>query len=295
MNSFCIECTNSTNQDPPLVIRKGFLFLSPPTFLVTFFLDAPFGRFALSKESAFCLHGIKAWFAIEVPSPTVFAYTLIKAPLLGLDAAPLSGPQLFLASLYLLHYANRALISPLRTPSRSRSHMSVVLCGICFNVSNGLMMGTYLRSAIAHSFLSGAFSRPLFWGGALLWLAGFFGNLLHDEVLFNIRRNANIKGKANPAKRGEYYAIPQGYLYKYISYPNYFCEWLEWTGFALAAAPLPPTTSFSAFVQNTHAPWVFVISEVLLMLPRAYKGHRWYHEKFPDYPKERKAVVPFIF
>ncbi|KIM63978.1 hypothetical protein SCLCIDRAFT_1213794 [Scleroderma citrinum Foug A] len=280
------------------LIRKGFLSVTPPTSLVLFFVDAPFGRFSLSKESIFSLNGIKSWIFMEIPSPTIFIYALIKAPLLGPEVPSLSGPQLFLAALYLLHYANRALISPLRTPSRSRSHVSVVFCAICFNVLNGLMMGTYFRSSIAHSFLSGAFARPLFWTGALLWLAGFFGNLLHDEVLLNIRRNAKIKGKAkdegNPKKQGEYYAIPRGYLYEYISYPNYFCEWLEWLGFALAAAPLPPVMSFSAFVQSAQAPWVFVFSEVLLMLPRAYRGHQWYLGKFSDYPKERKAVLPFI-
>ncbi|KAL4071293.1 3-oxo-5-alpha-steroid 4-dehydrogenase-domain-containing protein [Scleroderma yunnanense] len=281
------------------LIRKGFLSVCPPTFLVCFFIDAPFGRFALSNESIFTLDGVKSWIIMEIPSPIVFCYALIHAPLLESDVPPLSGPQLLLAAFFLLHYANRALISPLRTPSRSRSHISVFFCGMCFNVLNGLMMGTYLRSGIAHAFLSDAFARPLFWGGAFIWLGGFLGNWLHDEVLLNIRRNAKAKGITKSGdgpdkKRGEHYAIPQGYLYKYISYPNYFCEWLEWFGFALAAAPLPPTTSLSAFAQHAQAPWVFIISEVFVMFPRAYKGHQWYHKKFPDYPKERKIIVPFI-
>ena len=29
-------------------------------------------------------------------------------------------------------------------------------------------------------------------------------------------------------------------------------------------------------------------------LPRALVNHRWYCEQFPDYPAERKAVVPFL-
>ena len=28
--------------------------------------------------------------------------------------------------------------------------------------------------------------------------------------------------------------------------------------------------------------------------PRALANHRWYHEKFDDYPKHRKALVPFV-
>lgn len=235
---------------------------------------------------------------MELFSPVTFIHAFTQAPLLD-HVPPISAPQGLLAGLFVAHYINRALISPLRTPSRSRSHLSVVLSGICVNFFNGLMMGTYLRSDTAHEFLSVAFRRPLYWAGVFIWLAGFVGNVLHDEILLNIRRNAKAKGKAkredDPAKKGaEYYAIPHGYLYKYISYPNYFCEWVEWTGFAIAAAPVPPLTSPTAFMQHIHGPWVFVLMEILVMLPRAYKGHQWYLDKFAEYPKERKAVVPFL-
>ena len=75
--------------------------------------------------------------------------------------------------------------------------------------------------------------RPTFWTGIVLWAAGFAGNILHDEVLLNIRRRA--RKKSDDGK--EHYAIPHGYLYRYVSYPNYLCEWMEWTGYAIAAAP----------------------------------------------------------
>ncbi|MHA1855496.1 MAG: hypothetical protein ACTSWX_09125 [Promethearchaeota archaeon] len=31
------------------------------------------------------------------------------------------------------------------------------------------------------------------------------------------------------------------------------------------------------------------------MVPRAYSHHHWYLEKFPEYPKNRKAIFPYIF
>jgi len=162
-------------------------------------------------------------------------------------------------------------------------------------MANGALMGTYLTSPAATAFLAGALSRPTFWAGILLWAVGFAGNILHDEVLLNIRRSAKAKGKRNENQVGkEHYAIPRGYLYRYISYPNYFCEWLEWLGFALAAAPFPAVIPPSAIVQTIQPPWLFLWSEVLFMIPRAYRGHRWYLDNFPEYPKERKAVVPFI-
>lgn len=36
-------------------------------------------------------------------------------------------------------------------------------------------------------------------------------------------------------------------------------------------------------------------AEIAAMLPRAIRGHQWYHEKFGNqYPSERKAVIPFL-
>ena len=243
---------------------------------------------------------------MELVAPLSFTYTFLHSPLSPsnfgkLPSLSLYHPPTFLAGLFLLHYLNRAILSPLRTPSRSKSHLGVPLSAVSFNIINGSLLGAYLSSPLAATFLEGAFSRPLFWTGIGLWAAGFAGNILHDEILLNLRRTAKTKGKAradddnNGKKKQEHYAIPYGYLYKYISYPNYFCEWLEWLGFALAASPVPSFASVAAFLETITPPFLFFYSEVLLMIPRAYRGHKWYMNKFPDYPKERKAVIPFLF
>ena len=36
----------------------------------------------------------------------------------------------------------------------------------------------------------------------------------------------------------------------------------------------------------------FLVWTAANLLPRARSNHRWYRNKFPDYPKERKAVIP---
>jgi 3-oxo-5-alpha-steroid 4-dehydrogenase 1 len=154
-------------------------------------------------------------------------------------------------------------------------------------------MGAFLSSPSARAYLVGAFSRTRFWSGVALWLFGFASNIFHDEILLNIRRKAKTKGKGENGGK-EHYAIPQGYLYNLISYPNYFSEWIEWTGFALAASPAPSFASIPAFLETITPPWIFLLSEVLVMLPRAWRGHQWYHAQFPDYPKQRKAVIPFV-
>lgn len=289
------------------VARRMFVIGSCVTSPVTFFIDAPFGRFALKDSSILVVDGLKSWIAMEVVAPMTFLYSFLHSPLspTSFGRSPplsLSYPPTFLGILFLIHYLNRAILSPLRTPSRSRSHLVVVLCAISFNVVNGALMGSYLSSPSAANHLAGAFSRPLFWLGVGLWAFGFAGNILHDEILLNLRRSAKAKGKAradDDDRKGkgkqEHYAIPYGYLYRFISYPNYFCEWIEWLGFALAASPVPSFASFPAFLASATPPFVFLLTELVLMLPRAYRGHKWYHSKFPDYPKERKAVIPLLF
>ena len=202
-----------------------------------------------------------------------------------------SNPSSLLSLFFLIHYANRALISPLRTPSRNKSHIVVPVTAVAFNTVNGFLMATYLSSPAALSFLRGAFASTCFWAGLSLAVVGFAGNIAHDEILLNIRRNTK---KDQSKQKGEHYAIPHGLLFSYISFPNYFCEWIEWTGFALAASPLPSFASGSAFLATINPPWVFLLSEILLMSPRALKGHKWYKKTFEDYPRERKAIVPFF-
>ena len=242
---------------------------------------------------------------MELVSPFTFVYTYLHSPLSSLNfgtSPPLSvhNPSAFLAVLFLIHYANRAVLSPLRTPSRSKSHLIVILCAICFNGINGPLMGAYLSSPECLSYLTGAYQRPRFWLGTLMWAAGYIGNIVHDEILLNIRRKKQVEdAKKTPeqseqGKKGEHYGIPHGLLYKYISYPNYFCEWIEWLGFALAASPLPSFESWESFLVTVTPPFLFFVAEVVTMVPRAVKGHQWYHSKFPNYPKERKVVIPFL-
>jgi 3-oxo-5-alpha-steroid 4-dehydrogenase 1 len=252
---------------------------------------------------------------MEIISPLTFIYTFYRSPLTFLPSYtphlnlsnPASHPPLLLSALFITHYLNRAIISPLRSPGRNKSHICVPLCAVVFNLVNGFLMGAYLSSPLARGMTRGAFGRWRFWVGLGMWAVGFVGNVVHDEILYDIRRKAKAKGKAKEespptdsnstdqkTQQKPHYAIPHGLLYTYLSYPNYFCEWIEWLGFALAASPPPSFTSFERFMNTINPPWVFLCGEVVLMLPRAVKGHRWYRERFREYPKERRAIVPWL-
>ena len=63
-------------------------------------------------------------------------------------------------------------------------------------------------------------------------------------------------------------------------HPNYFGEILEWIGWAIL------TWSISGVV--------FAIWTIANLFPRALAHHKWYQEKFSNYPKNRKAIIPGI-
>jgi len=68
-----------------------------------------------------------------------------------------------------------------------------------------------------------------------------------------------------------------------LSGANFFGEIVEWLGFAIAMGLALPGVTF-AFCTACN------------IGPRAVAHHKWYLEKFNDeYPKTRKALIPFIF
>ena len=66
---------------------------------------------------------------------------------------------------------------------------------------------------------------------------------------------------------------------------------------AVRASPLVGLpAAFVRWADSVAPPWAFLFAEVVTMLPRAVRGHAWYHERFRGaYPKERRVVIPFLF
>jgi protein-S-isoprenylcysteine O-methyltransferase Ste14 len=106
--------------------------------------------------------------------------------------------------------------------------------------------------------------------GIGLFAAGFLIHVWADRSLRNLRA---------PGEGG--YKVPRGGLFEYVSNPNYFGEITEWLGWALATWSVPGLG--------------FALFTVANLVPRAYANRAWYIAKFPDYPKERKRVIPLLF
>lgn len=138
---------------------------------------------------------------------------------------------------------------------------------VFFNLMNGFALGYFFTRFACYG--NDCLTDPRFISGCILFAAGMYINWKSDAMLIALRR---------PGETG--YKIPAGWLFRYISCPNLFGETLEWAGFALLCWNLPALTFFIWTTAN--------------LIPRAISHHRWYHQQFAGYPKERKAIIPFL-
>ncbi len=231
------------------------------TLLALLFITAPYGRHARAGWGP-TIQSRSGWILMESPSVLLFAVVFFLGPHRA-ETVPL----VFLA-MWQLHYLQRTLFFPalMRAPARPMP-LAIAGLGLTFNVVNAWLNARWVSGL--GTYAAAWLRDPRFLCGAALFLAGFAVNVRADAVLRALRR---------PGEGG--YAIPRGGLYERVSCPNYLGEILEWTGWAVATWSL--------------AGAAFAIYTATNLVPRALANHRWYRRTFPDYPRTRKAVIPWI-
>jgi 3-oxo-5-alpha-steroid 4-dehydrogenase 1 len=246
-------------------ICYGWILIAAAVFVTMFFITAPFGRHT-SDKWGMMIDNKLGWFIMELPSFAIMAYFLFFGDLSFSDL------RWILFALWLLHYANRTFIYPLRIrATEKKMPIFIVLSAIGFNVVNAGLNGYFLGEVALPGRYDSAWTGTLqTWVGASLFITGMAINLRSDEYLIHLRK---------PGETG--YKIPHGGLFEFVSSPNLFGEILEWSGFAFMAWNLPATT--------------FMVWTFANLVPRAKNHHDWYLRMFPDYPKERRIVFPFLF
>lgn len=246
------------------VFNWAWIGLAVVVFVSLFFVTAPYGRHLRAGWGPL-VPARFGWMAMEAPA--------LLLPGLGLafGSRPLDTYAMLLGAMFLAHYVNRTLIFPLRLPRASRPMpLSIVLSAVFFNLVNGSLQGLWLGE-LAPQPEALRLATPRVAVGLGLFVAGAAINLHSDAILRRLREARSATGG---------YGVPEGGLFRFVSCPNYFGEIVEWSGFALVMAALPGTAFLAWTLAN--------------LVPRAIEHHRWYRATFPDYPPQRRALLPFL-
>jgi len=211
------------------------------------------------------------WFLMELPATVVFIGFFVMGTRRG-ELVPI-----ILCAIWLIHYSNRGWYFPLHirvNKSERRSFgLSILLIGMLVTVAHGFLNATFFTDYGKH-FTNDWLTDPRFIIGVIVYYFGFFLTIHSERVVRNLR-----DPKTHWTDEVEY-KIPYGGGYKYVSSPTYLGEIIAWTGFALLTWSMAGVLILCITAAN--------------LIPRAFSTHKWYKDKFEDYPKERKALIPFI-
>lgn len=105
--------------------------------------------------------------------------------------------------------------------------------------------------------------------GFAVFLLGQISNLYHHILLRKLRNEATKE-----------YKIPEGGLFSYVNCPHYLSEIVAWIGIAIM-------TKYLIVFGLT-----FVMASYLV--GRSLNTTRWYKEKIPNFPSDRKSILPFV-
>ncbi|WP_426624013.1 3-oxo-5-alpha-steroid 4-dehydrogenase [Leifsonia sp. McL0607] len=236
------------------------LALAAVTFVALLFVVAPYGGRHGRSGWGPTVSARVGWIVMEAPASVAF----LLFYLLGTHRAEVV-PLLFLL-LWQAHYVQRAFVYPLLMRSGSRMPVLVMLLAILFNLLNAWVNARWISEY--GDYPPSWLADPRFWLGAVIFAAGYALNFGSDRILRGLRRSHSG------------YSIPHGGGFRFVSSPNYLGEIVEWFGWAIA------TWSVAGLA--------FALYTTANLAPRALANHRWYRETFPDYPADRRALVPFV-
>ncbi|KAG8390822.1 hypothetical protein BUALT_Bualt01G0123500 [Buddleja alternifolia] len=140
-----------------------------------------------------------------------------------------------------------------------------------------LISATYFTSAVSMIYfqqLSEGFPEPsidLKYVGVSVFLVGIFGNFYHHYLLLKLREEKSDKG----------YKIPRGGLFSLVICPHYLFEILTFIGISL--------------ISQTFFSYLCAIGVAFYLLGRSYATRNWYLSKFENFPKNVKALIPYVF
>jgi len=243
-----------------------YLFVAISTFVLLMFVRAPYGRHE-RPGWGLRLPSRLGWIIMESPSIIImtvfFGLSIAKWKVLDIAAT-------IFYIMWMVHYVHRSWVWPNRAKIRGKKMpLSIILFAVVFNSINPWINAEWIFN-LNHPYPNSWIYSGQFFTGIIIFLIGMAINIRSDNILFSLRSN----------DLGEY-KIPKKGLFKWVSCPNYLGEIIEWFGWALA------TWSFAGLS--------FAIWSMANLIPRARSNHKWYIEKFSDYPVDRKVLIPKIW
>mmetsp|Transcript_54077 Transcript_54077/g.143979 ORF Transcript_54077/g.143979 Transcript_54077/m.143979 type:complete len:303 (+) Transcript_54077:56-964(+) len=240
---------------------------------------APYGKFGGAKSAGVALSPQLGWLLMELPAPVMFLIGLRNGWLARAkeDTKPHPTATKMLSTIFLLHYLNRTLVFPLliRSPPDSKATFALMnsATGAIIVGAHGWLHGRLFSKNGKHltrEWLSGAQFKL----GVMVYELGF-ALLLHSEhVLRCLRPRGGVVSGENR------YKIPFGGGFTWISSPQYLGELMAWAGLRMCT--------------GSPATWFVLMISLANLVPRSFEQHKWYLRKFPDYPRERRALLPFL-
>lgn len=233
------------------------------TFPLLFFVSAPYGRHRRDGWGPL-IDARVAWVIQESPSVLLMAWVFFQGPH-ALNVAPI-----VLLVLWQAHYVQRTLIFPfIMRMQGKKDPLATMTMALLFNCVNASINAYVISSSPLTAETSWLWDTRFILGAAL-FATGYLINRHSDAILRNLRK---------PGESG--YKIPQGGFFRFVTSPNYFGEIVEWLGWAIASWSLAGLAFFLFTAAN--------------LVPRARSHHRWYLEKFDNYPKDRKIIFPYLY
>jgi 3-oxo-5-alpha-steroid 4-dehydrogenase 1 len=259
--------TGNPTYDTVLTFALALVVL---VFIGAAVMKSPYGRFA-SDQWGVNLSPRLGWFLMELPATLSFVFFYFQ----GRNRFELV--PLFFLLVWLVHYGNRGFVFPylIRSPKGATASFSIliVVMGWVVTTLHGYLNAVYISDLGPH-FTPDWFTDPRFIVGIALYYASFFLNIQSDAIIRRLRSRDEVQ------RGSKVYRIPRGGLFRYVTNPSYLTEITAFAGFALATWSLGATFILLITIAN--------------LVPRAFQTHRWYREKFPDYPSERRVLIPFI-
>uniref|UniRef100_A0A182Z9Y4 3-oxo-5alpha-steroid 4-dehydrogenase (NADP(+)) n=1 Tax=Biomphalaria glabrata TaxID=6526 RepID=A0A182Z9Y4_BIOGL len=240
-----------------------FIFWGLSVCVLLMSMTAPYGRYS-RPGWGILLPGKIAWFIQELPCCVVplLIYYYADCPKAGVLM------NRFSLGLFLFHYFHRTFLFPFLIRGGKPTPLFPFVMAFMFCTINGYVQTRYILKYADLTVTQSSLNRIII--GTAIFFIGMGINLHSDHILRNLRK---------PGEKG--YKIPYGGMFLYISGANFFGEIVEWFGFAVLNWSLP-AAAFSLFT-------------ICNIAPRAVQHHRWYQGKFKEYPKNRKAIIPFLF